>query len=86
VYPAESGDDVGADSESLMKRPRSNQRSLHLHAELLRHVAERHQITGPISGLVTDTAEVSLVKHVLAVEQREHLEQQRGEEAVEDAV
>jgi len=64
-----------------MERPGSNHRPLHLHAELLWHVAEWQQIRGA----VTDTAEVSLVEHVLSVQQREHLEQQRREEPVKDA-
>jgi len=81
AYPAESGDDVVSDSETLMERPGSNHRPLHLHTELLRHVAERQQVRGA----VTDTAEVSLVEHVLTVQQREHLEQQRRKEPVEDA-
>jgi len=81
-YPAESGDDVSADTKTLMKCSGCDQRSLHLHRQLLRHVTERHELTGP----VRDTAEISLIKHVLAVQQREHSQQQRRKEAIQHTV
>jgi len=82
IYPCESGDGVCAKTETLMKRPRRYQRPLHLNSQLLRDVAERHQFTGPIA----DASEIPLVEHILAVEQSEHSQQQRREEAVQHAV
>ena len=74
IYRAESGYDVGSDGQRLVERPGGDQRSLHLYAQLLRHITEWLEVGG--SGGVTatasvqvgDAAEVAVVEDVLAVE------------------
>ena len=76
----QGGDDLAPNDQSLVVRSGSDQRSLQLNAELLRHVTKRRQIVD----VGTNTVQIVGVERVLGVEQAKHASHQRAEERLDD--